>query len=84
METRVTLSSKGQLVIPKALRAKIGLHSGSELRIELRHDDSLEIYKVQKNITCFFGLGKVGDTKIMSIDDMDTAISKAVTDNDRS
>ena len=85
MNAKAILSSKGQLVIPKTLRTKLGLHSGSELIIALKNNSSLEIYPIKKDITKFFGLGKRRiKNKVMSIEDIDNAIAKAVTQNDRS
>lgn len=85
MNAKAILSSKGQLVIPKLLRTKLGLHSGSELIVELTNNDSLELHPVKNNIIKFFGMGKDKvDDKIMSIEDMDNIISKVVADNDRS
>ncbi|WP_410521388.1 AbrB/MazE/SpoVT family DNA-binding domain-containing protein [Candidatus Tisiphia endosymbiont of Parasteatoda lunata] len=85
MSARAILSSKGQLVIPKTLRTKLGLHSGSELLINIKNNDSLEIFSVKKNITSFFGMGKSkSQEKPMSIEDIDDAISKAIAENDRS
>ena len=52
--------------------------------IELKENDTLELRPMRKDIKSFFGLGKnKTKTKIMSIEDMDNAICKAVTDNDR-
>ncbi|UCM93394.1 MAG: AbrB/MazE/SpoVT family DNA-binding domain-containing protein [Rickettsia endosymbiont of Cimex lectularius] len=85
MSARAILSSKGQLVIPKILRTKLGLHSGSELLINIKNNDSLEIFSVKKSITSFFGMGKSkSQEKPMSIEDIDDAISKAIAENDRS
>ena len=84
MHAKTILSSKGQLIIPKFLRSKLGLHLGSEIMIELKQNDTLELRPMRKDIKNFFGLGKnKTKTKIMSIEDMDEAICKAVTDNDR-
>ncbi|WP_410521563.1 AbrB/MazE/SpoVT family DNA-binding domain-containing protein [Candidatus Tisiphia endosymbiont of Empis tessellata] len=85
MSARAILSSKGQLVIPKTLRTKLGLHSGSELLINIKNNDSLEIFSVKKSITSFFGMGKSkSQEESMSIEDIDDAISKAIAENDRS
>ena len=62
----------------------LGLHLGSEIMIELKQNDTLELRPMRKDIKSFFGLGKnKTKNKIMSIEDMDKAICKAVGDNDR-
>jgi AbrB family looped-hinge helix DNA binding protein len=85
MSAKAILSSKGQLVIPKNFRKKMGLHFGSELMLELTNKNSLKISPVTQNISSFFGLGKNQKKhQVMSIDDIDQAISEAVIKNDRS
>jgi AbrB family looped-hinge helix DNA binding protein len=85
MNAKAILSSKGQLVIPKNLRKKMGLHFGSELTLELTNKNTLEVSPITQNISKFFGMGKNKiNQQIMSIDDIDKAISRAVIKNDRS
>ncbi|MFY9589268.1 AbrB/MazE/SpoVT family DNA-binding domain-containing protein [Rickettsia endosymbiont of Halotydeus destructor] len=81
MNNKVIVSSKGQVVIPKNIRTKLGLHSGSELIINYKNNKVLELYPIQKNIDKFFGKGKhrVQNEKV----DIDKAISIAVIENDR-
>lgn len=84
MNAKAILSSKGQLVIPKNLRKKMGLHFGSELTLELKNNNTLEVTPITQNISKFFGMGKSKiNQQIMSIDDIDKAISRAVIKNDR-
>jgi AbrB family looped-hinge helix DNA binding protein len=84
VNTKGILSSKGQLIIPKPLRSKLGLHYGSEIAIELKDNNIIELRPLKKNINGFFGLGKNKSNQVMSIEEIDGAISKAVIDNDRS
>lgn len=84
MHARSILSSKGQLIIPKPLRSKLGLHLGSEISIELKQGNILELKPIKKNITGFFGLGKNKTrNQAMSIEEIDKAISQAVAENDK-
>ena len=84
MNAKAILSSKGQLVIPKNLRKKMGLHFGSKLTLELTNKNTLEISLITQNISKFFGMGKSKiNQQIMSIDNIDKAISEAVIKNDR-
>lgn len=85
MNAKAVLSSRGQLVIPKDLREKMGVHYGSELVLELTNRNSLEVSPIKKSISSFFGLGKSkACQQTLSVEDIDKAISKAVTKNDRS
>lgn len=84
MGVKAILSSKGQLVIPRRIRQKLGLHTGSELILELTAKNSLEILPVKNDISNFFGMGKnPSKNKSMSLKDIDRAISEAVKENDR-
>ena len=58
MYVRITVSSKGQVIIPKNIRNKLGLHLGSELSLHLRKDKVLELQSVQRNLKDFFGKGR--------------------------
>ncbi len=44
---RVVISSK-QVVIPKYIRNKLGLHSGSELIINYKKNETLELLPIKK------------------------------------
>jgi AbrB family looped-hinge helix DNA binding protein len=84
MSAKAILSSRGQLVIPKDLRKKMGVHSGSELILELTNKNSLEISFVKQDISKFFGMGRSKkDQKTMSVEDIDRAISETIIKNDR-
>jgi AbrB family looped-hinge helix DNA binding protein len=84
MHTRITVSSKGQVIIPRAIRNKLGLHLGSELALHLRKDRVLELQPVERNLKDFFGKGKshIGHEKL-SVSDIDQAIAASVSQNDR-
>jgi AbrB family looped-hinge helix DNA binding protein len=83
MTATTTLSSKGQVVIPKILRERLGLHPGSELLIRLKGKDVLEFKPIQRHISEMFGKGApyVADQPPMSVEDMDSAIAQAVMKN---
>ncbi len=55
-EEKVVLSSKGQLVIPKAIRASAHLHDGEELLLRVREDDVIELSPIRKTIEDLFSL----------------------------
>jgi AbrB family looped-hinge helix DNA binding protein len=83
MSAQATLSSKGQLVIPKNLRKKMRLHAGSKLILKLTGKNSLDVSPVKNDISKIFGMGKRDHQCFMSVEDMDKAIGEAVIKNDR-
>ena len=50
----VTLSTKGQLVLPQALRKAAGLHAGSKLTLSLEADGSIRARPLRPNLEAFF------------------------------
>ena len=76
------LSSKGQVVIPKALREQLGIHTGNTLIFKVRSNGVLEIKAIKRSIEMFFGRCKQTKkaTAPLSIQEMDEAIMQAVSD----
>ena len=84
MDIRAIVSAKGQIVIPKPMREMMGLHYRSELIINLREDDVIEVRQVKKELSNFFGMGKrriKEDGPKEQKTDVDEAISKAIMKN---
>ena len=80
MNAKTTVSSKGQIVIPKYIRELLGLHYGSELMLNLRKDNVLEIYPKVRNIEDFFGRGRqINKQNTMTIQDIDDTIAEAAS-----
>ena len=50
----VTLSTKGQLVLPRAIRTAAGLHSGSTLTVTLEPDGTITARPVRGKLEAFF------------------------------
>ena len=74
--TKVTLSSKGQLAIPRRMREAMGVSTGSQMTLVLHADGRLEIAPVRHTVTSLFGLlMRPGETPL-SISDMDAAIDQ--------
>lgn len=78
---KAIVSSKGQVVIPKMLRKKLGIHAGNELLFKVRHDGVIEIKLAGRSLDAFFGRCKRNEAP-MSIEDMDKAIMQAVDEDD--
>lgn len=79
--TKATVSSKGQIVIPRSLREKLGIHEGQEFTFTVRVDGVLEMRPLARSIDQFFGRCKQLNKPTMSVSDMDKAIEQAVMEN---
>jgi AbrB family looped-hinge helix DNA binding protein len=50
----VTLSTKGQLVLPRSIRTSAGLHPGSTLTVTLESDGTITVRPVRGKLDAFF------------------------------
>ena len=50
----VTLSTKGQLVLPRSIRTAAGLHPGSTLTVTLGADGTITVRPVRGKLEAFF------------------------------
>jgi AbrB family looped-hinge helix DNA binding protein len=80
LSDKAVISSKGQVVIPYALRLKLGIHAGNELLFTIRADGVVEMIPIKRSIEMLFGCCKRDREKPMSVQDMDDAIMKAVSE----
>jgi len=72
----VTLSTKGQLVLPRSIRTSAGLHAGSTLTVTLEPDGTITVRPVRGKLDAFFhSLAGVAATGAI---DVDAAILEAV------
>jgi AbrB family looped-hinge helix DNA binding protein len=74
--TTVTLSSKGQLTIPRQLRDALGLAAGSRLQASIdRHGRLVLVPSKYEPEDLFLHRPRVN--RVMSVEDMDRAIAAA-------
>jgi len=79
---KATVSSKGQVVIPKSLREALGIHSGMVLNFETQANGSLVVKPMMSSIDKFFGCCRDSKKPSKSPVNVDKAIMQAVADND--
>jgi antitoxin PrlF len=80
---KATLSSKGQVVVPSAIREAMGLRAGAEVIFELQPDGSATIVPLKRSLEMFFGRGRRADQKEMSVSEMDEAIADALAKDEK-
>jgi len=68
----VTLTSKGQVTIPKAVRSSLHLKTGDKLEFVL-HQNSVEIIPISGSVRDLKGMVAKPD-KVISLDEMDRVI----------
>jgi len=72
----VTLTSKGQVTIPKAVRNSLHLQTGDKLEFVL-HQNSVEIIPISGSVQDLKGMLKQ-PKKVVSLDEMDRVIREQV------
>jgi AbrB family looped-hinge helix DNA binding protein len=70
-----TLSAKGQVTMPKAIRDKCGLDFGDKLDFTLRDDGVLEVVPIKQPASRLKGM-LPKPTRIVSVEDMNRAIEE--------
>ena len=73
-----TVTDKGQLTVPKAIRDQFGIAPGSKLDFEPQADGSLRVRVLARGAGNLFGLLHRPGVKTKSIEEMDGGIAKAV------
>ena len=74
----VTVTDKGQLTVPKAIRDQLGIEPGSKLDFEPQADGTLRVRVLTRGAANLYGLLRKPRTKAKSIEQMDAGIAEAV------
>jgi antitoxin PrlF len=71
-----TLTSKGQVTIPKEIRESLRLHTGDKIEILVKESGEAVIRPICQKVDDIFCILKNINQKALSIDEMDQAIKK--------
>jgi antitoxin PrlF len=83
MSTTATVSDKGQVTLPKALRDRLGIHPASRLAFRIAADGTLNVQVLAKGSDGLFGLLAKPGESARSLKDMDAAITESVRERAR-
>jgi antitoxin PrlF len=78
-----TMTSKGQLTIPKDVRDQLGLTTGTRFFVTVRNGEVIAMPKNKKLSDLAGILGRPPNGKSLTIEEIDGAIMEAVTEDDR-
>jgi antitoxin PrlF len=70
-----TLTSKGQVTLPKQIRDKLGLKAGSKLDFELLPDSTVKLRPANRTALSIMGMLKRPGQRPVSIEKMDEGIT---------
>lgn len=80
--TMITVSSKGQVAIPKEFRVAAGLETGTRLLAEYCSDGTISLHPVSHSIKEIFGVAAHGSTKKHTSQTEDDAIASIIAAED--
>jgi antitoxin PrlF len=70
-----TMTSKGQITIPKDIRAQLDLHAGDKISFVQDDDGTINLVPIKKSLSAIKGLIAKPE-KPVSIEDMNSAIKR--------
>lgn len=73
--TRSTVTSKGQVTIPKEIRVVAMIHEGTEIDFQMQRDGTILIIPIQRHVSQLKGIVKTKRKKPVSLSEMKKAIS---------
>ena len=70
-----TVTSKGQITLPKALRSKLGIHTGTRIRFSLSAHGGFQAHKVLYDLEDLWKAADQGGkpSRVMSFEEMNQA-----------
>ena len=78
-----TVTDKGQITLPKALRDLLGIQPGSKVEFTVQTDDSVRMRVLARGSAGLFGLLAVPGEAARSLDEIDAGVTRAVTQRSR-
>ena len=79
----VSITSKGQLTLPKGIREKLGLVLGSKLDFSIDTDGSLRARPLRRGAADLFGMLHDPDRAASSVRQMDEAVGQYLVQDDK-
>jgi antitoxin PrlF len=75
-----TLTSKGQVTLPKEIRDALKLSSGAKLDFSLQADGSVNVRPMKNSVAALFGILKRPGGKAFSIEEQKEAVGRALAE----
>ena len=75
-----TLTSKGQVTLPKEIRDALKLSSGAKLDFSLQPDGSVNLRPMKNSVASLFGILKRPGGKAYSIEEQKEAVGRALVE----
>ena len=73
-----TVSDKGQVTLPKAIRDRLGIRAGTRIDFEVQPDDTLKVRVLTRGAAGLFGLIARPGEAARSLDEIDASVAAVV------
>ncbi|WP_234572750.1 AbrB/MazE/SpoVT family DNA-binding domain-containing protein [Rhodohalobacter sp. 614A] len=71
-----TITSKGQVTIPKKIRDKLGLQAGDHLNFDIDSEGKIAIQPEKKDTDTAFGILQRDNQETLTIEEMDSGVAE--------
>ncbi len=78
-----TVTDKGQVTLPKAIRDRLGIRPGTRIDFEVQADDTLKGRVLTRGAAGLFGLIARKGEAARSLDEIDAGVTEAVVERAR-
>ncbi len=78
-----TVTDKGQITLPKAIRDRLGIRAGTRIDFEIQPDDTLKVRVLTRGASGLFGLIARPGEAARSLEEIDAGITAAVLERAR-
>ncbi len=78
---QTTLTSKGQVTIPKNVRDIIGLHTGDKIEFVITEKNEVLLRPITKKVDDVFGLLYKSGRNAVTVEDMDAAVKQKIRES---
>ena len=79
---KATITSKGQLTLPKEVRSRLGVAAGDQVEFRIEADGSITVLSAKGPARRLYGLLQTNHDAVVSTEDMDRTISETVAADD--
>ena len=79
---KATITSKGQLTLPKEVRSRLGVDAGDQVEFRIEADGSITVLSAKGSARRLYGLLQTSHGAVVSTEDMDRTISETVAADD--
>jgi AbrB family looped-hinge helix DNA binding protein len=79
---KATLTSKGQLTLPKEIRSRLGVDAGDQVDFRIEADGSITVLAAKGSARRLYGFLRMSVDTSVSTEDMERAISDYVAADD--